>query len=272
MIAMPDPTIPTNAPGVPDYTALLKYEPRSNSMANCVLLVTGAADGIGRSVAKACARLGARIVAIDRNRKGLTALRDEIVESGGTEPDLHHVDLAAVTITGLREIAGAIEDRHGVLDGLLNNAGWIGALSPFEHCEPATFMKVMNVNLAAPFFLTQWCIPLLRRSRAPVLGFSLHAASRAYWGGYALAKAGQEALLGVVADEYTLGGTQPIRVFGVDPGPVMTADRRLHFPGEAPGMHPTSEDVTGPYLFALGPDAPAISPLILRSPTSGRVA
>ena len=53
-------------------------------------------------------------------------------------------------------------------------------------------------------------------------------------------------------------------MFGIDTGPVMTAGRRQHYPGEAPGTHPAPESVTGPYLYAMGPDAAGQSPLVLR--------
>ena len=256
-----------NDPGqaVPAYSDLLSYAPRADLLAGRVLLVTGAADGIGRAVAMTYARHGARLVLLDWNRKGLVALQRELGEAGHAEPLLCPADLSGITVAGVRTIVDGIATRCGVLDGLLNNAGWIGALAPFEHYAPNTWLKVMNINLAAPFFLTQWCMPLLRKSRDPALVFSLHATAHAFWGGFAMAKAAQEALLHVLAEEYHLQGAAPMRVFGIDPGPVLTAGRRQHFPGEAPGAHPAAADVTGPYLYAMGPDAARSSPLLLRS-------
>ena len=109
-------------------------------------------------------------------------------------------------------------------------------------------------------------MPLLRRSVDPVVGFSLQSTSRAYWGGFALAKAAQEALLGVLADEYHAESARPLRLFGIDTGPVMSPGRRLHYPGEATDAHPQPEHVTGPYLYAMGPQARGRSPLLLRAP------
>ncbi len=250
-----------------DYLQLLQYDAPADLLAERVILVTGAAQGIGRAVSLRYARHGANLILLDWDRAGLDSLGDEIAAQGGHEPLLCPADLSGITISGLREIADCIGARFGRLDGLLNNAAWIGALSPFEHCPPAAWTKVMNVNLAAPFFLTQWCMPLLHKSEDPVVGFSLHAANRAYWGGFAMAKAAQEALIGVVAHEYHAHSAHPVRLFGIDPGAVMTPGRRLHYPGESCDAHPLPEQVTGPYLYAMGPAARGQSPLLLRAAT-----
>lgn len=251
----------------PDYRHLLHYEAPADLLAGRVILLSGAAQGIGRAVALRYARHGAKLVLLDWDRTGLESLNDEILAQGGGEPLLCPADLSGITISGLREIADHIAKRLGRLDGLLNNAAWIGALSPFEHYLPSTWTKVMNINLAAPFFLTQWCMPLLHKADAPVVGFSLHSSARAYWGGYAMAKAAQEALIGVLADEYHAQSAHPVRLFGIDTGPVMTQGRRQHYPGEASDAHPMPEQVTGPYLYAMGPQAHPYSPLLLRAET-----
>jgi NAD(P)-dependent dehydrogenase (short-subunit alcohol dehydrogenase family) len=249
----------------PDYHTLLDYHAPEDLLAHRVILVTGAAQGIGRAAALRYARHGATLVLLDWDRKGLESLNDEILAQGRGEALLCPADLSGITIVGLREIADHIGRRLGRLDGLLNNAAWIGALAPFEHYPPATWTKVMNINLAAPFFLTQWCMPLLHEADDPVVGFSLQGTSRAYWGGFALAKAAQEALLGVLADEYHARSAHPVRLFGIDTGPVMTPGRRLHYPGETIDAHPQPEQVTGPYLYAMGPEARGYSPLLLRA-------
>lgn len=246
------------------FASLLDYRPGTALLDGRVILVTGAADGIGRAVAGAYASHGARTVLLDWNSAGLDAAYEEFTAADWPEPVLCPADLSGITLTQLREVVQRIGDRFGVLDGLLNNAGWIGALTPFEHYQPNVWAKVMNINMAAPFFLTQWCLPLLRKSVDPAVVFSLHDAARAYWGGYAMAKAGQEALVHILAEEYGPESSQPIRVTGIDPGPVMTPGRRQHYPGEHPDAHPFPEDVVGPYLFAMGPDARGSSGRILR--------
>ncbi len=262
---LPAPLKPQTIMPAPTYAELLTYSPPQDLLAGRVILVTGAADGIGRAVALAYARHGARLILMDHSRKGLQSLHDELSSAGATPPLLCPADLAGLDIAGIREIVTAISRQFGVLDGLLNNAGWVGALMPFEHYDPALWLKIMNVNLAAPFFLTQWCLPLLRRSADPVVGFSLHDCAQAHWSGFAMAKAGQRALLQVLADEYHSRSPQPLRVFGIDPGPVSTAGRRQLFPGEAPEAHPSATQVIGPYLYAMGPQSAGLSPLLLQA-------
>lgn len=249
----------------PGFTDLLSYGADRRLLEGRVILITGAADGIGRAAAAAYARHGAHTVLLDWNVSGLEAAHEAFTGAGWPEPVLCPADLSGVTLAQLREVVDGIEARFGVLDGLLNNAAWIGALTPFEHYQPKVWGKVMNINLAAPFFLTQWCMPLLRKSQDPAVVFSLHATAKAYWGGYAVAKAGQEALVHILAQEYAPDTAQPVRVIGIDPGPVMTPGRRQHYPGEKPDAHPSPEDVIGPYLFAMGPDARAFSGRVFRN-------
>lgn len=255
--------MPQTGSAAPDYSRLLDYDAPADLLADRVILITGAAHGIGHAVALRYARHGARLVLLDWDRPGLEALHEQILAQGSAEPLLCPADLSGITLSGMREIADQIGKRVGRLDGLLNNAAWIGALMPFEHYLPATWTKVMNINLAAPFFLTQWCMPLLHKAHDAVVGFSLQHANRAFWGGFAMAKAGQRALIGVLADEYHAESAHPVRVFGIDTGPVMTPGRRLHYPGEALDAHPGPDRVTGPYLYAMGPDSSGRSPLLL---------
>ncbi len=254
---------------VPDFESLLAYQPAPGLLDARVIAITGAAGGIGRAVAVAAAQLGASLIAIDRDRRGLDALREELVAAGAAAPVAEVMDLATATTVDYRELAERVDRESGRLDGLLNNAGWIGALSPFEHVEPQVFGRAMAINLAAPFLLTQWCMPLLKKSEDPALVFSLHDSQRAFCGAYGVAKAGQEALLHILADEYHLDSEAPVRVFGIDTGPVATAERRRHWPGEPVDKHPAPARVVGPYLYALGPDASGRTDVVLRRRTAG---
>jgi NAD(P)-dependent dehydrogenase (short-subunit alcohol dehydrogenase family) len=201
----------------PSLHQLLAFTPEPGFLADRVVLVTGAADGIGRSVAAAYARHGAQTILLDWHRSGLEEAYKQFVESGWPEPVLCPVDFSSMTLAHLRDIATEVERRFGLLDGLLNNAAWAGELTPFEHYAPKTWAKVMNVNLAAPFFLTQWLMPLLRKSTDPVVVFSLHACAKAYWNGFAMAKAGQEALMQVLAREYAPDTSHPVRRMTISP-------------------------------------------------------
>ena len=239
----------------PDFDALLRYAPVDGQLARRAIVITGAADGIGRAVAAACARHGAHTILVDCNEKGLDEAHEAFVRQGWPAPALCPMDLARCGIEDFRTVAFHVGERYGHLDGLVNHAGWIGALAPFEHTDPSTWGRAISIGLAAPYFLTQWCMPLLRRSPDPAVVFSLDDARRAHRGGYGIAKAGLEGLVDMLADEYHSDSPCPLRVAGIDPGPVMTSQRRRHYPGERPGTHPGPDVVVGPYLYMLGPDA-----------------
>lgn len=248
----------------PTFEALANYQPARAFLKDRIILITGAADGIGRAVASACASFGAETILLDCDDGGLEMTEKAIADSGWSAPVLCPIDLAGSTLADFRTVAKQIEKRFGRLDGLVNNAGWIGALSPFEHSDPAIWSRALNVNLAAPFFLTQQCMPLLQRSADPAVVFSLDDTRRAYWGGYGVAKAALEGFLYMLSDEFHAKSAHPLRVFGVDTGPVMTPGRRKHYPGEQPDTHPLPEAVVAPYLYALGPDSAGKTGIVIR--------
>ncbi len=250
-----------------DFETLRGYEPEQGALDGRVILITGAAGGIGRAVARGCGRHGAQLLLLDHDERGLNSLYDEFIAERWPEPVLCPVDLGGVGIENLRQVADAVGAQFGRLDGLLNNAVWMGPFTPFEHYVPQTWGHVMNVNLAAPFFLTQWCMPLLHKAPDPVLLFSLQDASRAYHGAFALAKAGQRAMVDMLAAEYGPESIRPVRVMGIDTGPVETHGRRQNYPGEDPNLHPAPETVVGPYLWALGPNSAGHTGLVLARKT-----
>lgn len=158
---------------VPDFEELLTYRPPCDLLARRVILVTGAAEGINRAVARAYATHGATTILLDRDVGGLEALRATLAAARAPEPMLVPMDLATATTADYRALASSIDARYRRLDGLTNNAGWIGALAPFEHTEPNVWAAALTVNLVAPFFLTQWCMPLIRRGARIQRWFSL---------------------------------------------------------------------------------------------------
>ena len=115
-----------------------------------------------------------------------------------------------------------IDSEFGRLDGLFNNAGWLGASTPIEIYDTALWYKVMQVNLNAPFLLTKACIPLLKKSNAARIVFTADDKNTAYWGAYGVAKAGQLSFMQILADELE---SKQIHVNAVNPGPTRTRFR-----------------------------------------------
>src|ERR1700741_938783 len=219
-----------------------------------VIAITGASSGIGRAVALACARHGANVILIGRNARKLEAVHTEIEAAGGPEPIIALLDLEKALAGDYDQLAAAVLDRYGRLDGLLHNAGLLGTLSPIEHYDVPTWCRVMHVNLTAAFALTQVLLPLLKKSADASVVFtssSVGRRGRAYWGAYAVSKFALEGLSQVLADE--LEGTSAVRVNTLNPGRARTAMRRPAYPAEDLETVPVPAALTGPYVALLGP-------------------
>jgi NAD(P)-dependent dehydrogenase (short-subunit alcohol dehydrogenase family) len=114
-----------------------------------VVAVTGAGRGIGRAIAIAVHRAGGTVVAGSRTRPELDALQEEIEADGGS------CTTALLDVTSLESIdqfvAEAVE-RHGRIDGLVNNAGDnIG--KPAVDYDEAQFDHLVNTNFKGTYFM-----------------------------------------------------------------------------------------------------------------------
>ena len=193
----------------------------AEALAGRVVLVTGAHGGLGSAASQACARAGATVVLLGRKVPKLNRLYDAIAAEG-VEPLLYPMDLEGATPDDYADLASRLDSELGRLDGLLHCAAEFRGLTPFEHTDPAVLARAIHVNLTAPCWLTQACLPLLRRAEDSAVVFALDDPERvgkAYWGGYGLAQHGLAAFVGMLHAE--LANT-PVRVAGLRPGPMRT--------------------------------------------------
>jgi NAD(P)-dependent dehydrogenase (short-subunit alcohol dehydrogenase family) len=217
----------------------------SGALTGRIALVTGASRGIGYAIALALARQGAHIVALARTTGGLEELDDAVKAAGGTA-SLVPLDLRKPE--GLDQLGQVVFDRWKRLDILVGNAGVLGRLSPLGHIEPKTWEEVMAVNLTANWRLIRSFDPLLRQSDAGRAVFMTSGAARtifAYWGAYAVSKAGLEALAKTYAAETV---KTAIKVNLLNPGPIRTRMRAQAMPGEDPETLPPPEAVAEAFL------------------------
>lgn len=227
-------------------------------IAGKVALVTGGAGGIGRMIAGGFVRRGARTYVTGRDLSRAEAAASELAAGGGTcvglEADLAGPDGAARLIDALRER----EDR---LDCLVNNAG-TNARGGIEDVDAATWDGVMDVNLRAPFLLTQQALPLLRAAvrddvHASIINVGsiggLHIPNwEAY--PYGASKAALHHLTRALAKRL---GREGVRVNAIAPGPFPSA--RIDTTSDAVrasidtyvpvGRAGTAEDVEGACVF-----------------------
>jgi len=203
-----------------------------------VALVTGASRGIGYATALALAKAGAHVIALARTVGGLEELDDAIKALGGSTT---LVPLALTDYPGIDRLGLALHERFGRLDVLVGNAGILGPLSPLDHVEPQAWDAVMAVNVTANWRLIRVMDRLLKLSdagRVVFISSGIASLALAYWGPYAVSKAGLETLARTYAAETA---TTNVRVNIFTPGPMRTRMRAQAFPGEDPMTHETPE-------------------------------
>ncbi|OAN65722.1 benzoate diol dehydrogenase BenD [Sphingomonas sp. TDK1] len=183
-----------------------------------VLVVTGAAQGIGRSVAERAAAEGGRVLFVDR-----APFIDEVAagapgDAAGFVADLetHHGASAA--------IAEAVA-RFGQLDILINGVGGAIRMRPFDAFEP----EQIEAEIRRSLMPTLWCchaaLPhLLARGRGTIVNISSNATRGIHRGPYSAAKGGVNALTQSLAMEYA---ARNIRVVATAPGGTEAPPRRV---------------------------------------------
>lgn len=195
-----------------------------------VALVTGASRGIGAELAVRLAADGYHLILAARTEAGLVETEDRIFAAGGS------ATIVPIDLTRGEEsdrLAAVVAERFGRLDLLVLNAATLGVLSPLAHATPKEFESVIQLNLVAQWRLMRNFDPLLRLAGGTVVAVTSSVGSRphAYWGAYAISKAGLEHMAALYAEEMRNLG---VKVLVVDPGGTRTAMRARAYPGEDP--------------------------------------
>jgi NAD(P)-dependent dehydrogenase (short-subunit alcohol dehydrogenase family) len=212
-----------------------------------VILITGAARGIGASVAKACAARGATVILLDKQVSGLEAVYDEIEHAGYPTPAIYPLDLKGATAPDYQQLATTIDSQFGRLDGLIHCAAALGQLAPVEHQDTKTWLETLHINLTAAFLLTKACLPLLKQQTGSQLIFTTDSHKhKAYWGAYGISKAAIEAFAAQLSDE--LEAQAKVAVHCIDPGAVQTELFARAFPAIDPSDLPKADSIAPQYL------------------------
>jgi NAD(P)-dependent dehydrogenase (short-subunit alcohol dehydrogenase family) len=182
------------------------------SLRGNVVVVTGASSGLGAQLGHALAAAGAVPVLAARRADRLELLRSELPGADAISCD--------VTNEGAREeLVATVIDRHGRIDGLVNNAG-MGATAPALRTDADTFARVVELNLVAPFALSCLVARHMREGGgrsivnvASVMG--LRSLGEIPDAAYVASKAG---LIGLTRELASQWGRYGIRVNAVAPG------------------------------------------------------
>ena len=130
--------------------------------ANRVVIVTGAARGIGAVCAEAFTREGARVAAVDLDGAGADMIAERLCDQGA---DALGFGADAAGAAGVAAMVDAVTSRGGRVDVLVNNAGGFAAIRATEDIPDAEWEMILRSNLTSAFVCARAVLPAMKRQR-----------------------------------------------------------------------------------------------------------
>jgi NAD(P)-dependent dehydrogenase (short-subunit alcohol dehydrogenase family) len=188
-----------------------------NSIKNKIVLITGAAGGLGREFALTFAKMGAKVAVADINTEGVA----ETVKLIGKHAAAFTVNVADEIST--KKLAADVLKKWGRIDVLINNAAIYAGLQrkPFYEIEESEWDKVMNVNLKGTWLVSKSVVPCMQKTGGKIINISSATvmSGSPNWSHYVTSKAGVIGLTRTMAKEL---GDFNITVNAIAPGFTLT--------------------------------------------------
>lgn len=232
--------------------------------AHNVVVITGAAGGLGRAFALGFAHRGYPVAVVDIDQDG-TAQTVEAVQAAGGVAKAFTADVTQISSTDAlaTDVTQYAAQLGGTVHAIINNAAVYATItrSPFEQIDPTEWDKVMNVNLKGPWMVVRAFSPHLEAgARVINLASATVYSGSEQWAHYVASKAGVVGLTRVLAKEL---GRRDITVNTIAPGFTLTEasyglmDDAASYGVDRGALKRASQpqDIVGAALFLAGPDA-----------------
>jgi len=229
----------------------------ANRFTNQVVIVTGAAKGIGRAIAMRFGAEGAHVVVADIDSVGATAVATTITDNGGSALAVPTDIADEAQVDALFDQAVA---RFGTVDVLVNNAGLVSPMKHFLAVDTAWWDRIIGVNLTGTFLCCKRAAHIMaEKGHGAMINLSSGGATRAHraFVAYDATKGGIEAMTRALALDL---GPYGVRVNALVPGSIDTSDlgpeerkyRGVNLPLERIGE---PDDLAGAAAFLASDDA-----------------
>lgn len=127
---------------------------------NKIVIITGAAQGLGEALAYAFAKEHAHISICDLNKEGAERVCSQIRKDGGV------CDADRIDVSKKDEVEGFIQtvlEKHKKIDILINNAGWMSEKKSIEETTDEEYEAYMGINVDSVFYFLRKTIPIMRK-------------------------------------------------------------------------------------------------------------
>lgn len=211
------------------------------------ILITGAAEGLGRAMTFLLAQNQNKLLLLDKNLPALKALYDELLTLE-CEPAMIPLDLQGANPDDYADVQTRIQEAYGHLDLVFLNAAHLPGFTPIEQFDITQWYQVLQTNLNANFHLIQMTLPLLRAAEQGKLVAIIDqevTKHPAYYGAYGVAKAGLAQLMKGLAKEQA---DNEIVFYNAQLEAFQSNTRSRQFPSENPSELPTAQQAAAQLL------------------------